>query len=340
VESPENRPAPLAALLDDVTPADVHYRRNHYPFPAIDPDAWRLPVTGAVITELSLSLDDLRAMTPATHRVLLECAGHRRNELSPPVSGLQWQLGALSQANWSGPPLAAVLALAGLAPDAVEVVLHGADSGPFAELPGTHSFSRAVPVAKALHPDTLLALDMNGEALPKAHGAPVRAIVPGWYAMDSVKWVTGIEVVTTPFRGVYQELDYRWQPAGETGIGERIDEMPPHALFVSVAGGDTLPAGLNEITGIAWGAAGIGVVDVRVGSGRWETAKLVPGRGPYERALWRSTVELPASTQVELAVRATDTRGRTQPDAPTWNRRGYVNNSVHRVTVTVLPTVA
>jgi DMSO/TMAO reductase YedYZ molybdopterin-dependent catalytic subunit len=337
VAAPENRPTPLAVLLDDVTPIDAHYRRNHYAFPEIDPESWRLVVGGAVATPRSLSLADLRALPTVTHRVLLECAGHRRTEFSPPISGVQWQLGALSQAEWSGPALASVLALAGLAPDAVEVVLRGADSGPFGELPGIHAFARGVPVAKAVHPDTMLALDMNGAPLPRAHGAPVRAVVPGWYAMDSVKWITDIEAVTAPFRGAYQEHDYRWQPAGSTGIGDKIEEMPPHALFASVGDGDTLPAGVHEISGIAWGAADIDAVDVRVGSGRWEPAKLTPS-GPYERAVWRTTVDLPASTQIELSVRATDTRGRVQPPAPTWNKRGYVNNSVQHITVTVVPS--
>jgi DMSO/TMAO reductase YedYZ molybdopterin-dependent catalytic subunit len=332
---PENRPTPLSALLDDVTPTAVHYRRNHFPYPQIDPLAWSLPVGGAVGRPVELSLADLRALPTARHTVLLECAGHRRTEFQPPISGVQWALGALSQATWSGARLADVLAAAGPADDAVEVVLHGADRGPFGELDGEHTFSRSLPLAKATHPDTLLALDMNGEPLPPEHGAPVRAIVPGWYAMDSVKWITAIELVTEPFRGPFQELDYRFQPAGEAGIGSRLDVMPPHALFVSVGAGDTLPGGVTEITGIAWAGAGVGTVEVSVGAGGWESAKITAS-GPYQRVVWRTSVTLAAGQPTTIACRATSAAGEIQPAAPVWNRRGYANHSVQRIEVFVV----
>lgn len=332
---PENRPTRLSALLDEVTQLDEHYRRNHFAYPGIDLGSWRLEVGGAVRTPLHLRLSDLQAMPRRGVRVLLECAGHRRIEFQPPISGVQWGLGALSQADWSGLALADVLAQADLDDDVVEVVLHGADKGAFAGVEGTHTFSRSMPLAKALHPDTLLAYEMNGRPLPAEHGAPIRAIVPGWYAMDSVKWLTSIELVKKPFRGVFQELDYRFRPAGDAGIGSRIDVMSIHSLFASIADGDVLPAGSNEIIGIAWGGAGVETVEVRVGAQPWTPAALKPA-GRYERAVWSVTVDLAPGLTHSLAVRATDVNGRTQPDAPTWNHGGYVNNSIERVSVVVV----
>jgi DMSO/TMAO reductase YedYZ molybdopterin-dependent catalytic subunit len=334
--APENRPAALAALLADVTPTAAHYRRNHFAYPRVNLDGWRLPVGGAVRSPYEVTLDDLRARPTTTHRVLLECAGHRRTDFQPPIGGVQWGLGALSQAEWSGPALGDILARAGVRDDAVEVVLHGADRGPFPELPGVHAFARSLPLAKALHPDTILALDMNGAPLTREHGAPVRAVVPGWYAMDSVKWLTGIEVVTEPFRGAFQELDYRFQAAGETGIGTRLDLMPPHALFVSVVDGDTVAGGHLELTGIAWAGAGVASVEIRVGAGPWEPAKITSSRDPYQRVVWRVVIDLPAGQPTTLAVRATDEAGTTQPNAPIWNKRGYANNSIQRVEVRVV----
>jgi DMSO/TMAO reductase YedYZ molybdopterin-dependent catalytic subunit len=328
---PENRPTPIPALLADVTPIELHYRRNHFPYPLIDVSTWRLPVTGAVHRPLELTLADLAALPPRATTALLECAGHRRTEFSPPISGVQWGLGALSQAQWGGIALASVLDLCGLRDDAVEVLFHGADAGPFAELPGTHTFSRAIPVAKALHPDTLLATTMNGVPLPREHGAPLRALVPGWYAMDSVKWITAIEVITSPFRGPFQELDYRFQPKGDTTIGTRINEMPVHALFASVAEGDHVPAGSTEIGGIAWAGVGVEAVDLRVDNGDWMPATIVKS-GPYERVIWSITVDLVPGKRT-LAVRATDAQGRVQPNAPIWNQRGYVNTSIQRLSV-------
>jgi DMSO/TMAO reductase YedYZ molybdopterin-dependent catalytic subunit len=331
VTTPENRPTRVAALVADVTPTDLHYRRNHFPYPRIDAATWHLPITGAIDRPLDLSLADLASWPSRVQAVLLECAGHRRTEFTPGISGVQWGLGALSQAQWGGVSLGAVLDPAGVRDDAVEVVFHGADSGAFGSEPGVHTFSRSIPVAKAMHPDTLLVTSMNGVPLPVEHGAPLRAVVPGWYAMDSVKWITRIEVVTSPFRGVFQELDYRYQPAGSTGIGERIDEMRIHALFASVAEGDRLPAGGCEVSGIAWAGAGVDAVDIRVDGGDWTPATLRK-TGPYERALWSATVDL-APGRRTLAVRAIDVEGRTQPPEPIWNKRGYVNNAIQRISV-------
>lgn len=332
--APENRPTALAELLAPQTPTGVHYRRNHFAYPSIDAAAWRLPVRGAVATPVELTLDELRGMPARSSTVLLECAGHRRTDFQPAISGVQWSLGALSQARWTGVALAEVLARAGVRDGAIEVVFHGADRGSFGEVPGVHTFSRSIPLDRAWHPDTMIALEMNGEPLPREHGAPARMIVPGWYAMDSVKWLTAIEVVTEPFRGPFQELDYRFQAAGDPGIGTRIDEMPVHSLFVSVAAGATLPAGVCEVVGIAWGGAGIAAVDVRVGAGPWEPAKITAAPGPYQRVVWTAAVTLEPG-QAQISVRATDTRGRVQPEALTWNRRGYVNNSVQRLDILV-----
>ena len=328
--TPENRPAPLGSLLENVTDTASHYRRNHFRYPKIEPAAWRLPITGAVDHAYQLSLDDLRRMDRKAAAVLLECAGHRRTEFQPPISGVQWNLGALSQAQWAGAALAEVLREAGLRADAAEVVLHGADSGAFSGIDGVHTFSRSIPLAKALHPDTILAYEMNGADLPIEHGAPVRAVVPGWYAMDSVKWLTSIEVVTSPFRGVFQEHDYRFQAAESTGIGTRIDEMLVHSLFVSVSEGDEVSTSV-ELRGIAWGGDGVASVAVSVDNGPYQPA-MIKNSGPYQRSLWSVELRLVAG-QRELAVRATDASGRTQPDAPIWNKRGYVNNSVQRIHV-------
>jgi DMSO/TMAO reductase YedYZ molybdopterin-dependent catalytic subunit len=331
VTAPENRPAPVDALIPDVTPFEIHYRRIHFPYPVIDASTWRLPVSGAVRRPLDLSLADLATRPARVAAVLLECAGHRRTEFVPPISGVQWSLGALSQAQWGGVALASVLDDAELCDDAVEVVFHGADSGSFGELPGRHTFSRSIPVAKALHADTMLVTSMNGAPLPREHGFPVRAVVPGWYAMDSVKWITRIEVVTEAFRGPFQELDYRFQAVDDPGIGDRIDEMLIHALFASVAEGDRLPSGRSTVSGVAWSGVGVESVEVRVDSDAWAPATVTKS-GPYERVLWTATVDLPPGRR-SLSVRATDARGRSQPALPIWNRRGYVTNSLQRISI-------
>ena len=151
-------------------------------------------------------------MTPRTVTVTLECAGNSRSFLTPKVEGVAWELGAVSTAQWTGVPLRAVLERAGLQAGAREAVLCGADRGCLhepARTPGIIAYERSVPLGKA-QDDVLLAYAMNGEALTPQHGFPLRAIVPGWYGMASVKWLTEIHVTQTPFQGFFQTLDYSY----------------------------------------------------------------------------------------------------------------------------------
>src|SRR5690349_8740120 len=204
-------------------PAAEHFRREHFPAPAIDPDAWRLVVGGLVETPAIIALPDLVALPARTLPVVLECAGHRRAELTPAVPGLQWQEGAVSEARWTGARLRDMLERAGVDRRATEVVLTGTDRGPFEGDGGRHPYGRSLPLRKAIDPDTLLAYEMDGEPIPAAYGGPVRAIVPGWYATDSVKWLERIQVTAEEFTGPFQAIDYRFATADDPGRGTRME---------------------------------------------------------------------------------------------------------------------
>ena len=274
----------------------------------------------------------LRAFERRTLPVVLECAGHRRAELDPPAPGLQWRTGAVSEAVWTGASLGDVLRRAGIAPTAVEVVLRGADRGTSEH--GVTGYARSIPVEKALHADTLLAYEMNGEPIPAEHGGPLRAIVPGWYAMDSVKWLVSIRAVTRPFTGPFQAVDYRWRTPGAQGGGTRIDRLAVHALITDPGHGDRLYPGPSLVRGAAWaGEAHIARVEVSIDDGAWEVAE-IERRGLYARALWRHEVDLAPGVH-HIAVRATDRRGATQPERPVPNAGGYCANAVHRIAVAV-----
>ena len=154
--------------------------------------------------------------------------GNSRIFLSPKVGGLQWELGAVSTAEWTGVPLAAVLKRAGVKAGATEVVLEGADNGAITKepvSPGKIHYARSLPLAKALMPEVILAYKMNSEPLPLSHGFPLRAIVPGWYGMASVKWLTRVVLTDTTFRGYFQTSDY--------SFWEQRDELPIQLLPVS-----------------------------------------------------------------------------------------------------------
>jgi DMSO/TMAO reductase YedYZ molybdopterin-dependent catalytic subunit len=330
-----NTAARLEALGAEVMPAGEHFRREHFPAPEIDRDGWRLVLGGLVETPGILALADLRALPARTLPVVLECAGHRRAELSPAVPGLQWQLGAVSEARWTGARLRDVLERAGLDPRSTEVVLTGADRGQFEDDGGRHAYGRSLPLRKAIDPDTLLAYEMDGDPIPAAHGGPVRAIVPGWYATDSVKWLERIQVTAEDFGGPFQAIDYRFATADDPGPGERMERVPVHSLVTEPAAGAVLDSGAACIRGVAWSGGGVVTrVEVQVDGGEWRRATITGRSGLYGRTRFAHAFTAEPGRRT-IAVRARDAGGGTQPQEPVWNRRGYRNNAVHRITVTV-----
>ncbi|HEY3764103.1 MAG TPA: sulfite oxidase [Gaiellales bacterium] len=330
-----NEPALLSALGERHMPTAGHFRREHFPVPAIDPAEWRLRIAGAVMTPAIFTLADLAALPSRSLAVVLECAGHRRAELRPATPGLQWEVGAVSEAHWTGTPLRWLLERSGVDPRAVEVVLAGTDRGPFEGSARTHSYARSLPLRKALDPDTILAYEMNGRPIAPEHGGPVRVIAPGWYATDSVKWLERIHVSIDEFAGPFQAIDYRFAAAGDPGPGTRMERMPVHALVTDHAGAAGPAPGAARLRGIAWSGGGVITrVEVRVDDGPWTKATIVARTGRYGRTFWEHGWEAVAGTHT-IAVRARDASGAVQPDEPIWNRRGYAVNAVQCINVTV-----
>ena len=330
------RPTPLRALELAEIPSDLHFVRDHFPAPECRP--WSLEITASrrclESPSVELGLERLRGLPQRTLRVVLECAGHRRVEFERLSTGLPWAAGAVAEARWTGPSLRSVLDLVGIPTDAREVVLEGADSGPVEGVDGIHHFARGLPLAKALDPDVLLACEMNGQPIPHERGGPVRAVVPGWYATDSVKWLRRIWFADREFDGFFQAQDYRFRLPDEHGAGQRMTELPVHAL-ITTAGTDAQAAtGHLSIRGIAWGGTG-GIADVlvRVDDGPWARAHLGRIRGSHARVSWEAHRTV-APGPHRIACRAIDGTGRTQPDRPLANVQGYGNNAIHRVTIT------
>jgi DMSO/TMAO reductase YedYZ molybdopterin-dependent catalytic subunit len=312
-------------------PSERHFVRDHFPVPELDPAAWSLQIDG----ERCLTLDEreLRLLPPRSLAVVLECAGHRRNEFDPQPEGLPWACGAIAEARWTGTSLATLLARAGIPDGTLEVVLEGADCGESPGLPGSLHFARSLALEKALSRDVVVAYEMNGRAITVARGGPVRAVVPGWYATDSVKWLTRVWFTGEPFDGAFQAHDYLWRDPGETGPGRRMTDLPVHALITSPQGGAELAGGRVTVRGAAWGGSGgIAEVAVRVDDGAWRPAALAPRRGRYARTLWGLQCELGPGRHV-LACRATDSAGHAQPATPPPNPGGYANNAIHRIEI-------
>src|SRR3982751_3563044 len=259
-ESPLNLEMPFSTLDSFVTPAKSFYVRTHFPIPPIDRNAWWLHVAGEVQKSFAIDYEELMTLESVTIPATLECAGNNRSFLQPKVHGVQWRLGAVGTAEWTGVPLSLLLDRATLNPNAREVVLEGADGGVLEDPkspPGELHFARSIPLEKARR-DVLLAYKMNGEDLPPEHGFPVRAIVPGWYAMASVKWLQRIIVTDRPFTGYYQTMDYAyWQRRGETAELSPVAELQVKAEIAKPVQGDKIAVNsIVRIHGAAWASDG------------------------------------------------------------------------------------
>jgi sulfite oxidase len=332
---PLNAETPIEGLRADITPRSQFFVRSHFPQPDLDPRRPVVSVGGAVEKTLQLRLADLDAMASKTSTVTLECAGNGRTELRPQPAGEPWGLGAVGTAEWSGVPLRAVLESAGLRPQVQEILAIGADRGRPPDLADEIPFARSLPLDKAMDPDTLLALRMNGEPIPAEHGAPVRLIVPDWYGMASVKWLDRIEALEAPFRGYYQAVRYVYDQADGTPPAP-VRTMRVRSLITAPLDGETVHRGLRIVRGKAWSGDG-GVVRVEMSvDGAGVSADAILSATPSLHA-WRSW-EFPwDATPGRHVLRsfATDAKGNRQEEVGRWNRHGYANNAAQPVSVTV-----
>jgi DMSO/TMAO reductase YedYZ molybdopterin-dependent catalytic subunit/glyoxylase-like metal-dependent hydrolase (beta-lactamase superfamily II) len=333
---PLNCETPIPALIGGVVMPNAHfYVRNHFPAPVIDASTWRLEVTGLVDRPLALSLRELSRMPSEARVVTLECAGNGRHSLDPPVNGEAWRLGAVSTAEWTGVPLVEVLDRVGILPGAREVVFRGADRGTVEGRPGAVHFKRSLPLDTARESQAVLAYAMNGEALPLQHGYPVRLVVPSWYGVASVKWLTTIELAGHPFDGYFQTDKYWYEAHGTPRQPVTLQRV--RALITDPGEGE-VPPGEIAVRGVAWsGAAPIARVEVSINDGSWQEARLVGDRHRHSWQWWELLTSLHQPGTNSIRARATDLADRTQPDLPDWNRHGYGNNAVQKLLVQVTP---
>jgi len=332
-----NHSMPLEALRNDVTPPGLHYLLDHFDIPAIDGEGWHLRIGGAVQRSLELNLRALRRAPSISVPVTLECAGNGRSLLKPRPLSQPWMMEGVGTAVWTGVPLAYLLTQAGVDEDAVEVAFTGADAGIQGGV--RQQYARSLPVSEALRPDVVLAYEMNGAALPPQHGYPLRLVVPGWYGMASVKWLSSITVLAKPFDGFQQSVAYRYQQDADDA-GTPVTWIKVRSLMVPPGVPDFftrqrfLPAGPVMLTGRAWSGHGA-VQRVEVGiDGQWAPAQLEHPAAPFAWCAW-SMPWVADPGQHELSCRATDASGATQPLEPVWNYQGLGNNVVQRVKVTV-----
>jgi DMSO/TMAO reductase YedYZ molybdopterin-dependent catalytic subunit len=331
-EIPRNLESPIDQVESYLTPTELFYIRCHFPTPEVDRATYQLRIDGAVKEPFSLSYDELQAMPSETRIAILECAGNGRVFLVPQVPGAQWELGAVSNAEWTGVPLRTLLERAGLAEDACEIVFEGADRGepkepPFP--PGLISYVWSLPLAKAMQPEILIAYKMNGQELTLDHGFPVRALVPGYFGMASVKWLTRIQVVREPFRGYWQTSDYAyWDSLGGHPVRQVLGEMKLKSEITRPRDYQSLPPNRSyTISGAAWaGETDVTEIEVSTNGGQtWDKAEFIDPVRRYAWRRWKFDWRTPKEPgKYTLLSRAMDASGKTQPNKHDQDYGTYV----------------
>jgi DMSO/TMAO reductase YedYZ molybdopterin-dependent catalytic subunit len=337
---PEDLETPVELFNSWLTPNDTFYVRHHgyVPDPVAD---WKLTIEGEVGKPMSFTLDDLKKLPKASVTVTLECAGNGRAFMEPPVAGIQWEKGAVGTAKWSGVKLADVLKAAGVKPTGKFVYLNGADVS-VGKMP---DFVRQVPMEKAMHPDTVLAYEMNDQPLPQLHGAPLRAVVPGWEGAYAVKWLNQITVSDKESDSFWVKTAYRF-PTKRVAPGAAVDakDMAPvsglvvKSLISAPADGSSAKVGSAvRVSGFAWaGEANITKVDISLDNGQtWQAAKLGKEQAKYAWRQFEFEWKPTEAGSFLVMARATDDKGRMQPVAARWNPSGYLYNVIDRVRVNV-----
>jgi DMSO/TMAO reductase YedYZ molybdopterin-dependent catalytic subunit len=250
-----------------LTPNDAFFAVNHYDWPEIDADAWKLEVTGLVRRPRTFTLSELSARPRREVVFTLECSGNH---------GFPWFIGGIGTARWAGTPLAAILEEAEVLEEGIEVVFFGSDVGEevVRDIKMTKNFARSLSLADAMSPDNLLCYEMNGSPLPPANGFPLRLIAPGWYGIANVKWLKRIDVRPSRYMGPFMARDYvtirEEQQGGETAW---IESSVGRSLLKSVPAKVTRSDGQYRIIGAAWGAP-IAAVEVQIDGGLWRPATI------------------------------------------------------------------
>jgi DMSO/TMAO reductase YedYZ molybdopterin-dependent catalytic subunit len=335
-DRPEDLETPVKYFGEWLTPNHSFFVRQHLPRPAVQETDYRLSLAGRVSRAAQLSVGDLRQLPQYTVPAVLECTGNGRGFYQPSVPGVQWRRGAVGNAEWSGPRLVDVLKVAGADLNAAFVTANGADVG----VAKTPDFIRSLPMRKAIDPNTLLAMNMNGERLPDLHGFPLRLIVPGWDGTSWVKWVNSLSVTNDEDQGFFMNPAYRYpkhpgppgQPVDRADL-KVIEGMPVKSYITGHEDGDKIPLAGATLRGMAWaGEQRVTRVDVSTdGGSSWREAQLSSKNLPFTWRLWTTVWQPSQPGYYTVMSRATDSAGRVQPFISAWNPSGYLYNAMDRI---------
>ncbi len=346
-KDPLNAESSLVNLRSSVTSEDSFYVRTHFEVPEIKSSNWELKVELDGTIQRSFSYKELSTMHQHSLTAILECAGNGRKNFGTRAEGeIEWGDCAVGNATWTGVSVPDLMKTIGLGQREMakvsEFLFIGKDGSQekSAPLEDKTRFVRALPKDKALDQNTIIALKMNGRPLSKEHGFPARAIVPGWYAMASVKWLDRILLSTkkTPFQGHFNAVKYvyQWDKEGSL-VTEPITRLLVKSLITFPREGDSLSLDKRiTVTGKAWSGSGK-IVEVEVDHGDgWKKTKLDDGNENFSWRTWKYGWTPERRGEAILRARATDEEGNVQPDVVDPNRYLYGYNGILKIQVNVI----
>ena len=344
---PRNGEPALSQLVQSwITPVKHFYVRSHAPNPQIDINQYSLTIEGSVRKPLTLTMKQLSQLPRHKATVTLTCAGNRRTEFNREgqIKGVQWESGAIGNANWSGYALSDVLKQAEVLEDAKHVWFEGLDKIERKE--AVIPFGGSVPIEKAMiggnMPGTLLADQMNGKALTLDHGYPLRTVVPGYIGARSVKWLGKIVVSDKPSPNHYLANAYKivkkTDPIDWTESGP-IYRYPINGAIANPEPNVAIAAGWLDVSGyvLPTGRPGARVQRIEISTDNgvtWQPAKTIGQTSEFCWQLWKARVKVTTRTKA-IYLRAGDTTGGFMPARVPWNAKGYLQNSWYRLPVKV-----
>jgi len=302
-----------------LTPNDQFFVTQHLGHPAVDAATYKLKISGLVDRPKAIALDQLKSLGATEVVAGFECSGN-----SP--RGIE---GLVSNAKWTGVPLRKLLTEAGLKPEAAEVVFLGADHAASDVEWRTQKFNldqqfgRSLTREQALMPDPLVAYAMNGQPITVPNGFPVRLIVPGWYGVANVKWLSQIHVQEDRYLGNYEARWYR-TVKGEPIDGETkyIETAISHMRVKSAIARVTKNGADAKVLGFALtDGTPIKTIEVKVDDGPWQPATLDPSNTKYSWKLFTYRWEGALPGEHTLVSRVTDANGVVQPTAAELSRK-------------------
>ena len=330
----------VESMNQDIIPNDNFFVRSHSNQPEIDISTWNLNIFHDDKHIKSLNYDDILSLKSHEFKNVLECAGNSRAAIQPPVEGLLWDNSGVSSAYWTGVSVSQILEGIETA-GCVEIAFIGADVAMNPTTNANEQFGASLPIDKALLPEIQIVHSMNGETLPISHGFPLRLIVPGWYGMASVKWLTEIRLLSKAYYGFHQSEYYVYQKLGalESDKPERVTSMQVKSLVTSPNRGQSFTDCPVSIRGKAWtGTGNISKVEISLDEGKsWHSANLEHNNEPRHWTSWEYQFENANPGYYIVQSRASDSEGNIQPMKFDWNFRGFANNGIHGVPFRIKP---